>query len=125
MDNLHKNAMTHIREGMDVYDVNGDKLGSVVGVYFGDEDPNRPGAETASAPRDTTPDTFVENLAEALNPPDDMPEELRQRLQRHGFIKVDTGILRQDRYVMPEMIAGVGDDRVDLKISSDEALHTA
>jgi hypothetical protein len=56
---------------------------------------------------------------------DNLPEELRERLLMHGFIKVDSAkLFGADRYVMMDQIAKVEKSGVHLKVDSDELLKT-
>jgi len=117
-------VLTRIHEGMDVFDRTGDKVGKVDYVYFGDEDATTPQADVATpSERATRDDTVVDVVAEAFRS-EDMPEELRQRLQLHGFVKVSTGMLRSDRYVLPEQIASVTGEAVHLNVAHDELLSS-
>jgi hypothetical protein len=48
---------------------------------------------------------------------DDLPDEIRERLLREGFVRVDaTGLLEPDRYVLPNQIEAVVNDQVRLKV---------
>jgi hypothetical protein len=120
-----KNMLTQVRKDMAVYDREGNMIGTVETVYFGDEDLERPGVETATAP---TPDVanrgLIENVPEALNPDNRIPTELRSRLQRYGFIKVETGILASDRYARADQITKVDENRVELNVTQDELITT-
>lgn len=42
----------------------------------------------------------------------------------HGFIKLSTGLLRSDRYIMPDQIASVTADKVHLNVALDELAQT-
>lgn len=115
-------VLTRISEGMDVFDRTGDKIGEVDYVYFGDEDLATPEVDAATpSERVTRDDTIVDVVAEAFRT-EDLPEELRERLQMHGFIKVSTGMLRSDRYALPEQIASVTGDAVHLNVVLDELI---
>jgi hypothetical protein len=66
--------------------------------------------------------TFLHDLAEAIAP-DDLPQEIRDRLRLSGFIRIDmAGMLRADRYAFPEQIASVDVARVTLGVSRDQLL---
>ena len=111
-----------IHEGMDVYDVENNKIGTVDFVQFGEEHPTTPDVEatTARDPNQIGRDTFMEDLAEAIAPGDDLPEEVRSQLVREGYIKIDSGLLRSDRYAPLGQVASVTSDRVTLKTHRDE-----
>jgi hypothetical protein len=118
--------LTQIYEGMTVYDRTGDKIGTVEHVYLGavskEADMRGGGPGTASAPG-RSDSWVIEDFARAIFPADQVPEPLRQRLLRHGFIRIDsTGLFAADRYVMPDQIAEVSEDRVNLRVSRDELI---
>lgn len=49
---------------------------------------------------------------------DHLPGELRQKLERDGFVEIDAdGLLAADRYATPDQIAQVAGDRVTLSTS--------
>jgi histidyl-tRNA synthetase len=64
----------------------------------------------------------VDFVAKALISEEKIPDEFRKRLQRYGYIKVDTGILTADRFASAAQIADVTDDRVDLNVTKDELI---
>ncbi len=118
-------VLTHIREGMVVYDRNDQYLGKVESLYMGASTPaeNERGEGAATAPDpDMRDDTLVDDIAKVFAP-DDIPEVLRKRLLHDGFIRVDTaGLFAADRYALPEQIASVTGDRVRLRVSRDELI---
>lgn len=117
-------VLAQIHEGMDVFDRTGDKVGEVDYVYFGDEDATTPEADVATpSERATRDNTIVDVLAEAFRT-EDLPQELRERLQVHGFVKVSTGMLRSDRFVLPEQIASVTGEAVHLDAAFDELISS-
>lgn len=118
------NALTYVREGMDVYDINHEKIGTVNHVRMGDENPNTPGTETAtasSAPLQN--ESLVAEVADALFDTDDFPQVLRSRMVRYGYLRIDTGLLRSDCYATADQVLSVTDGRVDLNITADEVLR--
>jgi PRC-barrel domain len=123
----HSNRiLTRIYEGMTVYDRAGDKIGTVEDVYLGgmseEADKRGGGPETAPSPG-RGEGSLSEDLAKAIFPSDQLPETLRQRLLRHGFIRLDsTGLFAADRYVMADQIADVSEDRVTLRVTRDELI---
>ena len=76
--------LSRINEGMDVFDRTGDKIGEVDYVLWRRTLPPRKRAQSVSN-RDPREDTLVDLVADAFRA-DDMPDELRQRLQMHGFL---------------------------------------
>jgi hypothetical protein len=120
------NTLIHkIHEGMVVYDQEQNEIGTVDYVQFGDEDPLQPGVETATvnpAQRDTR-DSLLENIIDVFRP-DDIPEVLRDRLLRYGFVRVDApGLFNADRYISPDQIQSVTENRVMLNVSKSELVR--
>jgi hypothetical protein len=54
-----------------------------------------------------------------------VPETLRERLLRQGFLRIDsTGLFAADRYVMPDQIADVSEGRITLRVTHDELIKS-
>jgi hypothetical protein len=115
------NPLMQITKGMKVYDRLHNELGTVERVQMSDDDPSTVEVEAAEpAPIKQRDDTFIDNLAEVFAP-DELPEEVRERLLQQGFIRIDSaGLFASDRYVMPDQIMSVSGDEVMLKVSKDE-----
>lgn len=121
-----RSILAEIYEGMTVYDAQGDKVGTVKHVHFGavtaEEDERGLGAATAS-PADRQAHSFLDDLARVFAPAP-MPETLRHRLLRHGFIRIDsTGLFASDCYALPQQIASVFSDRMTLRVSREELIQ--
>ena len=120
MQNLNEPFATgpiaRVREGMPVVDADGKEVGRVDYVQMGD-----PEAATAPEPRSTN---LVTRAAEVFLPGErepDVPEPLRSRLRRTGYIKIDgPDLLDTDRYVSSERVKEVSDDRVRLSVRREE-----
>lgn len=122
---LRNELLTQIHSGMRVYDRNEHQVGTIEYVQFTDEDPTQPGPETATETVDkTSPDrnNLVTDIAKAIAGDDGIPEELRQKLLRDGYIKIDTGLLRSDVYALPDQVSSVSDDNVYLQVTRDELI---
>jgi len=121
---LSTTELAHIEEDMTVVDVNDDKIGTVEYVRFGDEDYTEEGPETVSGyeREGASENTFVDMIAEVFNP-DDIPEPVKARMYRHGFLKVETGLFKDDRYVLLDEVARINDDTVHLTITKDDLFH--
>ncbi len=110
-----------VREGMRVVDAGGEQVGTVEYVHFGD--PQAATVDTASA---VQPGGLAQAIGEVFAPDEaepDLPEPLRSRYLRHGFIKVDGGGIpgfETDRYARAEEIAAVSGDTVALRVHRDE-----
>ncbi|AKR57339.1 hypothetical protein XM25_16435 [Devosia sp. H5989] len=113
-----------IHVGMRVFDNHHRHIGVVDDFKYSDEDPSRPGPETAGInPGDMKGrDSIIDNLAEAFHP-NELPEEIRERLLNEGYVRLDAdGLFAADRYILPEQIASVGDDEITLTVDSKDEL---
>ena len=118
--------LTQIYEGMSVYDPEGSKIGTVDQVHFGavtaEADEHGLGPATTAAVEGAE-NSLIEDFAKSISPHEPVPKELRQRLLRRGFIRIDcTGFFASDRYAMSDQIAHVSDDQVTLKTTRDALL---
>lgn len=119
-----ESLLAQVHDGMTVLDANNERIGTVTFVRFGDEVTNDGIAQTATAAPtdlDSEPD-FLEAVVETFTGHDDIPEEVRARLLRYGFVRVDTGLLRRDLFVMPGQIAHVHDEHVHLNVIRDQLM---
>jgi hypothetical protein len=111
-----------------VYDRAGEKIGTVEHVYLGEvsNEVNKRGGGPVTAPSPGRGErSLIEDVATAIFPSDQVPETLRQRLLRQGFLRIDsTGLFAADRYVMPDQIADVSVDRVTLQVTRDELIKS-
>ena len=119
-----ESILNQIREGMEVRGPDGARIGSVENVHFGDEDPSTPESDSPTvSPAVRRDPTLMDAIVEAFRT-DGVPEELRDRLLRNGFVRVDaSGLFAVDRYVLPDQVASVSDDRVTLTVGRDELIH--
>lgn len=117
------NILTQVREGMDVLDSAGDKIGTVETLKMTEEDPDTARVEQMEPDQGLSRNTtFLDDLIDVFRT-DDVPEELHQSLLRKGFIRIDAdGIFAADRYVLPEQIANVNDDKVNLTVHKDQLI---
>ncbi|MDX1662579.1 MAG: hypothetical protein R3272_02225 [Candidatus Promineifilaceae bacterium] len=108
--------LERVKEGMDIYDADEDKIGEVDRVYFGTMQ-----AEGASGYE--MEDSWIEDFVDVFDT-DDLPEPLRESLLANGFIRIEGGLFGSDRYVMPEQIAAVTEEGVFLKpLAEDEIIE--
>lgn len=125
MEKLTNEQMTQIHNDLPVFDAAGEEIGKVTYVQIGDEDPHNFEVEVATdhrAPVDHN--SFVEDLADVFTPEINIPEEMIARMRRYGFIRIDTGLLRSDRFALADQIAHVRHDRVTLNVRHDELLKS-
>ncbi len=120
--------LNEVKEGMRVCDSAGDNIGTVRQVFLGavSDQAHERGSGPATAPdpgwRD---DSLIDNLAEALSADDPLPEAVRGRLLRQGFIRIDTaGLFTSDRYALADQVTSVSDDCVRLSLAKDELIGT-
>ena len=116
--------LNQIDEGMRVYDREDNEIGTVRKVFLGsvtDEMNERGGGPATASSPEVRDDTLVDNLAEAFAGDEPLPETVRERLLRHGFIQIDvSGLFASDRFAMLEQIDSVSDDRVRLRLAKEE-----
>jgi hypothetical protein len=109
-----------VREGMEVVDAAGDRLGKVAAVRMGD-----PEAATTQGNEPATGQGLLGILAGATGSPleqPDLPEPQRSQYLRVGFIKVSGhGPFAADHYVRADLIADVSGETVKLAVRRDEA----
>ncbi len=123
-----QNPLQMVHDDMQVYDSSGKKIGRVKQVFFGagtdsiDEGTGGP-ANTPSPLESSDENTFQTGMANAVFGDNLAPDVLRKRLEKNGFIRIDTGILSRDRFALPDQIASVDGDRVNLKVSENELIY--
>ena len=118
--------LNEIHEDMRVCDNTGEEIGRVRQVFFGAvaDASDKPGAgpATVSTPR-WRDATLVDQFAKAFAD-DPLPEVVRERLLREGFIRIDThGLFASDRFALPDQIESVSDDCVRLRLAKDEMVQ--
>lgn len=108
-----------IEVGMKVYDSELREIGKVDGLKY-PENATAPGIEPATvdaADRDDA--TLVDAVAEAFGR-EEVPEPLRSQLLRDGYVHLDTkGLFSSDRYILPEQIARMTGDGIQLNVTKD------
>lgn len=115
------NPLSRISEGMKVFDRLHNEIGTVDRVQMGDDDPSTVEVE-ARQPADLPEreDSLIDSIAEVFSP-DELPEEVRERLLQQGFVRIDSsGLFAADRYVLPDQIMSVSGDTVTLNVSREE-----
>ncbi len=105
-----------VREGMTVVDRAGARVGEVSLVQMGD-----PEAVTTAGNDYEVPGLVRDVVRSVVGAEPDVPEPLRSRLRRYGFLKVDgPGLMDADRYVRADRIAGITGDTVRLSVTRDQ-----
>ena len=111
-----------IHKGMKVFDNAQKHIGKIDDFRFSENEdsPNLQPAELNAT--DRRRDSVAENIAAALGA-DQLPEVLRDRLLREGYIRLDTaGLFAADRYILPDQIASTSADAVVLNVSKDQLI---
>lgn len=105
-----------VQNGMKVVDAAGQEIGAVEYVKFGE-----PGAATTRG-TETEPSELVGKIAETLvGEAPEMPQPLRDRLIRSGYIRIDgPDLFDTDRFVGASRIASVEDDVVRLSVTKEQ-----
>ncbi|MBT1003802.1 hypothetical protein KIH31_14455 [Paenarthrobacter sp. DKR-5] len=102
--------LNEVREGMDVFDAAGKKVGKVRTVRAGDPD----AVPDEGRPREgDLPGWFAHLFSEAQ----DLPDEERQHLVREGYIQVNAPGFEQDFYEESGSVDRVEGDAVYLNIT--------
>lgn len=108
-----------VREGMQVEDARGHRLGTVERVKMGD-----PEAATARGATGPVGHNIVTDVLVAVFGDVDVPEPKRSQLLRYGFIRVDgSGLTDADRFVRADKIKQVRNDTVTLAVSKEQLLE--
>lgn len=103
------NSLENVREGMDVLDADGERVGTVKFVKMGN-----PGATTAEGQLAGESPGLMDVIADSFTDRDDLTAEMQERLLRLGYIDVDGAGLGGDFSVAADGVAGVSDDAVRL-----------
>jgi hypothetical protein len=114
------NILEAVQHGMRVYDSSGEEIGTVDYVQFGDEDPSTEKVESATVSPAVQRDETILDAVQHMFRVDEIPDALQARLLRFGFVRIDAkGLFAADRYITPDQIASVADDKVALNVGKD------
>jgi hypothetical protein len=127
-DDRHQeqSILTHIYEGMKVFDPEGETIGTVQHVYLGavtpEEDARGQGPATAPDPGESE-SSLIEDFVHSLAPQDRLSNLVQQRFLRHGFIRINTtGFMNSGCYATPEQIERVSGDDVTLNVPREKLI---
>jgi hypothetical protein len=115
-----------LHRGMKVFDSTNAEIGTVEDFKFSDEDPGTPGLEQNDVhPMDRErADDPVSIMARAFAGEDEMSDELKEKLLREGFVRIDAeGLFAGDRYITPDQIARADGDRLMLSVPKADLMH--
>ena len=109
-----------IEIGMKVYDSEHREIGTVDGLKY-PENAIAPDVEPATldATDEREDNTILDVVADAFGR-EEVPEPLRSQLLRDGYIHLDaSGLFAADRYILPEQIARLLPDGIQLNVTRD------
>jgi hypothetical protein len=109
-----------IEIGMKVFDSERHEIGTVDGLKY-PENAIAPDVEPATVDAADAPEenTIIGVVAEAFGR-EDIPEPLRSQLLRDGYVHLDSkGIFARDRYILPEQIARLDGDGIQLNVTRE------
>jgi hypothetical protein len=118
---MQTNVLARVQEGMKVFDVETHEIGKVAWVRLGEDDPSTPEIESASPAVEVEDSSLIDDIAQAFRP-DELPEEMRERLLEDGFVRLEGGLLSGDRYILPDQISAVSDEGLILNVDKNELL---
>jgi len=114
-----ESKLNAVQPGMHVVDAAGKDVGRVDMIRMGD-----PEAETTAGNNDLRSeplDLVARAIGSEAEP--DVPEPLRSRLVRSGYLKLDgANLLDTDRYVPADKVTDVADDRVRLSVRREDLI---
>jgi hypothetical protein len=113
------NTLNAVHRGMHVIDATGEDIGRVDMIRMGDSEAATTAGNTEMTPRPL--DLVAEAIGGEREP--DVPEPLRSRLVRSGYLKLDGAhLLETDRYVPADYVRDVADDKVRLSVRRDDLI---
>jgi hypothetical protein len=125
-NSMSDTILNQVREGMPVCDNAGNEIGTVRRVFLGavsEETNDRGGGPATASVPELRDETLVDYFARAFAD-EPLPDVLRDRLLRHGFIHIDSsGLFASDRFAMPDQIDSVSEDCVRLRLTKDELIE--
>lgn len=121
------NLLRQVHEGMKVYDREAKDVGTVDGVYISEVSPEAArrglGPAVAENQNANQPQSgILQDFAKVFEE-DQVPEDVKRRLLDNGFVRVNApGLFSADRYVLPEQVDRVNDNKVVLNVSRQELI---
>ena len=112
-----------IEIGMKVFDSEHHEIGRVDGLKY-PENAVAPDVEPATVDEadERHGNTIIDAVAEAFGR-EEVPEPLRSQLLRDGYVHLDAkGLFARDRFILPEQIARLEPDGIQLNVTRDALL---
>ncbi len=137
---LTDSILVKIHDGMKVFDRDGKEVGKADGVYMGEVNEqvnergqgaatagNATGSATDAMPARIPAPTNQSFTGAAIAPASrfdlgGLPDVEKSRLLRLGFIRIAGGLFRGTHFALPDQIANVEGNRVNLKVTRDELI---
>lgn len=110
------NPIESVREGMDVFDASGDRVGKVANVKMGD-----PEARTAQGQQPEPTGGILGAIVSVFDGSPDLPEERKERLLRLEYIEIDTPGIGYHHYESAQAIDRVDSEGVFLRATAASA----
>lgn len=141
MSNMEKydfenNILMKVREGAKVVDKDQKEIGTVDDVFLGAVEQGTQdqaaGPSTEGTTGRTDKESYTPNFAfgGAIDTNEGVgqvgggaTETIRNRLLRHGYVHVDTGLFKTDRVVLTEQIKHVEEEKLVLNVSAEQLLR--
>jgi hypothetical protein len=105
--------LLRIHPGMEVYDAKDHKVGTVKYVRL-------PDSILTDVDATDLEDSALRQIIAAWNSCADVPAEARGGLLQDGFVKLNLGPLRGERYILPEHISSIAPNQVRLRVERDD-----
>ncbi|NJC23764.1 hypothetical protein BJ994_002840 [Arthrobacter pigmenti] len=106
------NDLSEVREGMDVLNAGGKKIGTVKSVKMGDPEAVTPEGQTQER-------GGIVNFLSGAFSTDDVDDERAERLLRLGYVEVDGTGIGNNFYEAADAVDRVDDDGVHLNVTRD------
>jgi hypothetical protein len=129
---MSNNMLVRVKEGMKVVDQQDHEVGRVDTVYFGEvsqeandagQGPQDVSRADLPAGEESHPVGFAFGGAVFGMGLDEVDEVIRNRMLREGYVKVDSGLLSRDVYVLADQIAAVSGERVELRVDEEDLIR--
>ena len=117
--------LNQIKPGMIVNDAMGQEIGRVNYVQLGQSATDINPPNEADAPMhhpSYTHNIAVTDIPNTLQSAGGLPEDLREAIAESGYIRMSTGGLTADRFILPRQIENVYRRRVELNCKRDDLL---
>jgi hypothetical protein len=122
----HTDVLANVKDGMEVYDSAGERIGKVDAIFMGAEADGisvEGGPVTDRSAPAGAADTAGEIFAGIFIDRHDIPAEVLERLRYHGFIRIAPhGLFRSHRYAMRDQVVSAGGDRVTLSVPESKLM---